>query len=79
VTGSGSVTLGDKPDWVLDLAFDTLNLENLLRAAVLRQQRQAAPPLQLLPLLLLLSLLGPPASGLQRQTASPGQAERGTQ
>lgn len=53
VAGSGSVTLGDKPDWVLDLAFDNLNLENLLGAvsnpatnATAAQQGQGmiAPP-----------------------------------
>ena len=29
-SGKGSVTLSDKPQWLLDLQFDTLNLDNLL-------------------------------------------------
>lgn len=30
--GQASVTLDEKPKWVLDLQFDKLNLENLLAA-----------------------------------------------
>ncbi|VYU74429.1 outer membrane assembly protein AsmA [Metakosakonia massiliensis] len=50
-SGKGSVTLSEKPQWSLDLAFDTLNLDNLLTAkgsassnAATAQQGQQAQP-----------------------------------
>ena len=48
LTGKGSVVLGDKPVWSLDLQSDKLNLDNLLvRSDILvsggAQQAQAAP------------------------------------
>ena len=49
VSGAGSVVLGDMPRWMLDLNFDTLNLENLVAAqevsgATPQQQGQQARP-----------------------------------
>lgn len=50
-SGKGSVILSEKPQWSLDLAFDTLNLDNLLTAkgsassnAATAQQGQQAQP-----------------------------------
>jgi hypothetical protein len=44
-TGNGSVVLGDRPDWSLDLHATTLNLDSLLAPlAGDRQQRQPAGP-----------------------------------
>ncbi len=50
-SGKGSVTLGGKPQWALDLQFDTLNLDNLLIAkdnpatqSTSAQQGQKLPP-----------------------------------
>lgn len=50
-SGKGSVTLAGKPQWALDLQFDTLNLDNLLIAkdnpatqSTSAQQGQKLPP-----------------------------------
>lgn len=50
-SGKGSVTLGGKPQWALDLQFDALNLDNLLIAkdnpatqSTSAQQGQKLPP-----------------------------------
>ncbi len=56
ITGSGSVVLGDKPDWVLNLQATTLNLDSLLAQSAAANegnadQRGQSQPRQLRPVI----------------------------